>query len=401
MPVWLPWHSSATQQGEHAGTTQLVRRVGAAAAAGAVSKPPKRATSMFARLRGQGADGPCDGASAPGRDWFSNLFAFSERKSHAYGAELTDIHKFLQIEEREDGLVMRSVINGFEYSVGRFQCLSLHELRRHDAVAVAKSRKKNKLRLSVQCGDVAQIHSDPANAAATFQAASQFNCLEFVGPQVTPEDGVTGYSSDRTQGPACSIACGPATVYRNYFVEGHGLPAGQKGQTKENMIDNLDRVNEALGNEDGRMMNVQGGYTMASDAGLDAINGVIAGLDREELKGLLKVGVHAGVEVTASGWGTRPVGRESFDQPPGSVAPVHKVTQVFGSACSVGYSRNHPSLWQPFAQLVLEASYEATLMVAAIEAEQHRYAGSSNIVYLTLLGGGKLRQPSPVWYRCR
>ena len=62
-------------------------------------------------------------------------------------------------------------------------------------------------------------HALPENRWATFQVASQFNCLEFVGPSVVPEDGITGYVMDRTQGPACSIACGPATAYRNYFVD--------------------------------------------------------------------------------------------------------------------------------------------------------------------------------------
>ena len=75
------------------------------------------------------------------------------------------------------------------------------------------------------------------------------------------------------------------------------------------------------------------------------------------------------------------------------------MNQVFGSACSVGYSRNHPRLWQPFAQLVLEASYEATLMVAAREAEKHNYEGASAIVYLTLLGGGEREQPNPTHSR--
>jgi len=30
--------------------------------------------------------------------------------------------------------------------------------------------------------------------------------------------GVTRYQHDHTQGPACAIACGAATIYRNYFV---------------------------------------------------------------------------------------------------------------------------------------------------------------------------------------
>ena len=318
-------------------------------------------SAMLRMLGGGGAEGPCDGASARGRDWFSNLFHFSERKGPR--GELTDLHKFLEIEERADGLVMRSKISGYEYGVGRFECPSLAELRADPVVAKAKARG-GQLRLSIECGDVAAIHADPRNALATFQAASQFNCLEFVGPDVVPEDGVTGYSSDRTQGPACSIACGPATVYRNYFVRGNGLPAGQVGQSTGAMIDNLADLNRALGNEDGRMMTVRGGYTLASDAGLNALSEEIAARDSEELKSLLKVGVHSGVEVTADRWGTQPVGRASFDEPPG---PGHKVTQVFASACSVNYSRNHSQLWQPISQLVLEATYEATLMVAAKE----------------------------------
>ena len=48
----------------------------------------------------------------------------------------------------------------------------------------------------------------PENAGALFQVASQLNLLEMTGPEVTPEDGVTIYQDDRTQGPACAIAAG-------------------------------------------------------------------------------------------------------------------------------------------------------------------------------------------------
>eukprot|EP00466_Bigelowiella_natans_P014729 jgi/Bigna1/127085/aug1.3_g1793 len=51
------------------------------------------------------------------------------------------------------------------------------------------------------------------------KVASQFDCLEFVNPSVTPEDGVASYAHDVTQGPACAIAAGPATAYRNHFVK--------------------------------------------------------------------------------------------------------------------------------------------------------------------------------------
>ena len=65
--------------------------------------------------------------------------------------------------------------------------------------------------------------------------ASQFNVLEMISEHVTPEEGVTRYAWDRTQGPACAIAAGAATIYRNYFVPvGDGV-----GQTADRQIDAL------------------------------------------------------------------------------------------------------------------------------------------------------------------
>ena len=44
-------------------------------------------------------------------------------------------------------------------------------------------------RVRLVFGDVSVLQGLPENAQATFQVASQFNCLEFVSPRVTPEDG--------------------------------------------------------------------------------------------------------------------------------------------------------------------------------------------------------------------
>ena len=38
---------------------------------------------------------------------------------------------------------------------------------------------------------------DPQNAGAVFQAASQFNALEMVGPGVSPRQGIACYSNDQ------------------------------------------------------------------------------------------------------------------------------------------------------------------------------------------------------------
>ena len=60
------------------------------------------------------------------------------------------------------------------------------------------------------------------------------------------------------------------------------------------------------------------------------------------------------------------------------------VSQAFCSALPVAYSRVPSSYWEPFAKLVLEAAYEATMWAAVQNAKR----GTSNLVLLTFLGGG-------------
>jgi hypothetical protein len=50
--------------------------------------------------------------------------------------------------------------------------------------------------------------------------SSQFNALEMVNYNVTPDEGITCYQHDNTQGPICALCCPAATVYRNYFCQG-------------------------------------------------------------------------------------------------------------------------------------------------------------------------------------
>jgi hypothetical protein len=88
------------------------------------------------------------------------------------------------------------------------------------------------------------------------------------------------------------------------------------------------------------------------------------------------VGVHQDVQVTSSNWGRDPLRRQ------------HHITQVFGSACAIAYSSNATEMWRPVAELILQASYEATLHAALQTAYRHGGADGSRIVFLTALGGG-------------
>ena len=288
-------------------------------------------------------------------DWFEKLTGFSE-------SSYAETRARLRVAEGR----LHSLVNGAHYGVGRLSLISLADLRAQTADA---GRTAGRLTAGIVVGDVRRLHHDAGNAGALFQVASQFNLLEMVSPEVTPEHGVTRYQHDRTQGPACAIAAGAATIYRNYFA-----PVGDaEGQTAQRQLDGLADIGEALcaslGTEVDRLWQMRNGYALATKAGLAAISHHLTACDDtalDRLRGLLRIGLHSHVEVTDA---------------PGPDRP--HVSQAFCSALPVSYGVTSPD-WESFARLVLEAAYEATFHAAVLNAA----AGGSNRVFLTLLGGG-------------
>lgn len=150
------------------------------------------------------------------KTWFSDLFGFEEN--------VESVYENLYLE---DGYLY-SNMNGISCPIGTFNLVNEASLQNFLDYS---GNKKGKLLYSEVTADVADLITNPNNAGATFQVASQFNCLEMVGPNVTPSDGVSIYEYDLTQGPACAIACGADTVYRNYFVNHRG----NRGQLNEHL----------------------------------------------------------------------------------------------------------------------------------------------------------------------
>ena len=230
---------------------------------------------------------------------------------------------------------------------GRLTLPSLSDLRAVDPTGSAN-------RWSEVAGNAQALHADPAHAGDLFQVASQFNLLEMPDPSVTPEHGVAAYEHDHTQGPACAMACGAGTIWRNYFVEG-------RGQSADWQIDTLGELGRALLPGWEAAMEMRNGYALPRPGGLDRINAALAGADREALKGHLRVGLQRDTEVTLPGGG-------------------HWVSQLYASALPVSYGSDAPADWEPLARLILEAAYEATLLAGlAVGAKR---------VWLTRLGGG-------------
>jgi len=156
-----------------------------------------------------------------------------------------------------------------------------------------------------------------------------------VCPNVTPERGVGIYEHDRTQGPACAIACGAGTIYRNYFAD----VDGQIGQTSHRQIDCSADLERVLGNTDQRLWRMQNGYIFPSDDGLAKITQTIQSADepqRDTMLGHLRIGLQLDAEVTLDGAG-------------------HRVSQAYCSALPVAYGRQPTDQWTNFAKLILDA----------------------------------------------
>ncbi|GJD91401.1 MULTISPECIES: hypothetical protein [Methylobacterium] len=287
-------------------------------------------------------------------DWFERITGFPEGPYEETQAVLSVV----------DGR-LRCRGGGYSYGVGTLSLPSLAELRSQALVA----RASGPSRLSIVQGDVRALHRAPENRGALFQVASQFNLLEMVGPDVEPEDGVTRYAHDRTQGPACAMAAGGATIYRNYLVP----VDGKIGQSTERQLDGLADLGRALATRLGTnvsdLWSMRNGYALPTRDGLSEISRHLQVADAatlDALRGLLRVGLHVDVEVT--------------DGP----APGPRVSQIFCSALPVAYGRHPAASWASFASLVLEAAYEATVLAAVLNAAR----GASNRVLLTRLGGG-------------
>jgi len=249
-----------------------------------------------------------------------------------------------------------------------------------------------------------------------------------VSPEVTPEDGISIYAMDRTQGPACSIACAPGTVVRNYFVDvgEHAHPSARVacwdlGQRAHRQINNLDGVAAAL-------QALHPTPSPHEDPPWAVVNGYVLVLDRQALLDAnatltahkaavgdaLKIGLHADTEVVVAavadgGSGEllsarRPVtvtqafcaavpmaAGDSIVYELGTLADVVLTVRIVEIGASVAMLRNATTAAQhPVHPVLRQATYEATLWAAVLNA--HRTGCPE--VFLSCVGGGVFRNPA-------
>ncbi|MEY8877722.1 MAG: hypothetical protein AB9M60_14530 [Leptothrix sp. (in: b-proteobacteria)] len=219
-------------------------------------------------------------------DWFECITGFAE-------ADASTTRAWLKV----DGDALVTTNTGRRFSMGRLEVVSLTELRGRVGDLGTDDQGPGTQSVRTVRGDVRRLHLAPEHVGALFQVASQFNLLEMVSPSVTPEDGVTRYAHDLTQGPACAIAAGAGTIYRN-----HLMPVGRgQGQTRRRQVNTLAVLGAALGHDEAPLWDWRNGYALCSAEGLARIDAQLKAADdheRDRLRGLLRIGLHWDVEVT-------------------------------------------------------------------------------------------------------
>jgi hypothetical protein len=284
-----------------------------------------------------------------GEAWFNATFGFDEHRDPNDQGFAQTKGKFTY--EDSDG-ILKVKASDLQWDAGTFETKSLDDLRtKHLNANKAKTNSNTAITLTFVEGNVAMLHDVPAYDGAVFQAASQFNCLEFVDNERTPADGIAGYVRDLTQGPACAMACAPGTIVRNYFA-----------QTTEKQINTLDEAIKflsGLAGSKGQLVTVNNGYAESTKEKLEKLNDVLKEANnREEAKKRIKVGIQRETVVTCT---------QDKDKNWLKSARNNVVTQVYVSAIPLGMyvsKGTNDDLWRPLAEMVLEAAYEATLLVA-------------------------------------
>lgn len=308
------------------------------------------------------------------KDFFKKIMSFDEKiiidawNNNNFDVYNNLLQKAFSVEkaDKQETFFIRNSENQQKFKAGNFQEITIKKLREFkpnnqngtfNIIAgyntSGSSWFRNKL-------DIGAIQALPENRDAVFQVASNFSTLEPTGKSHFPEYGVTGYISDFTQGPFASISAAPGVIYRMYYIfySPKTDPSNWR-QTRNKQINLLDLVS--------KYYPCVNGYV---DFSLADLKDSISSSEIEKIK----IGYHHDIQVTYGFLlGSEQINIDDVSQ---------TVNQVFFAAIDFGsnfiFINNKEVIKR--AKIILDAAYEGTIKVAAINGKKK--------VYLTLMGGG-------------
>jgi hypothetical protein len=284
--------------------------------------------------------------------WFKNAFGFSERSYNdtkiIFNSMVTHVNGIPHINNM---------------SCGEFELVS------EDTHQLDQLSKVGTVTLENIVGDVVTLHMSKHNNCATFQVASQFNCLEMINPTVNPENGITCYSSDKTQGPICAMCCPAGIAFRNYLVQMHG----ETGQTSDTQIDMSKPCKTFIETffTNYPLWQIRNGYMMfQNEDNLKTVSRILmeSPITRRAFRSFIQSGSHTDQSIKING-----------------KLYKHKVNHVYCSGLPINYNNINHDMWDGLAELFLEAMYYNTLVCAV---HNNIKSGINAPCYLTMIGGG-------------
>lgn len=300
-------------------------------------------------------------SSPKGDNWFKQVFGFDEN--------VLDVQEYIREEKRQDGvyLISKAFTPERAFNSGFFHIKSISDFNlkpRGGGTFNIVSGKRG--RYPSLCS-VTQAHSMPQNNGATFQAASNFNCLEFVSKHQKASAGIVDYPADHTQGPYCAISTPASILYRNYFVE----VDGDKGQLK-NEINLLSKTPFEIAHGYPNIKEVKELKNYKTFNWADQNN--------------YQMGVHTNCHVLIN------------QDAKGHLFLVDNkqiAHHVYCAALDFGGSVPLNDLFLDIGFQILRASYKITVLAAWENSLKYPGLQGSKKLYLTLLGGGVFNNPRP------
>ena len=283
--------------------------------------------------------------------WFHDALGFEEKNYINTKLELKRLYEEGELKQ----------INGID--VGKFKLVNIITL-----LEVLPNRMNDGIvQIENIIGDIKLIHSNAyLSDGSTIQVASQLNCLEMIEPGISPEDGITRYINDKTQGPLCVMTTPAGIAYRNYLYK--------DGQSKLNQIDMSSDLLKYLKTKNSSInWIIKNGYLIINNQNvLKMINSVLTSSEqiKNEARNTILIGMHTNLGVYMN--------NKLYD---------HKVNHVLCSGLPITYNdlTIEMDLWDCLSELFLEAYYEMTLLIAC---RNNMKSKQNKPCYLTKVGGG-------------
>jgi nicotinic acid mononucleotide adenylyltransferase len=305
------------------------------------------------------------------KSWFKMIYGFEEKNE--------DVYKIYDYDEKTQMLIDKKKPE-YRFDIGKTSSPSIKELKEM-LKTLNKFIDKYPIKYEVIVGNVINLHHDVKNNGSVFQAASQFNLLEMPSSEVSPDEGITDYILDKTQGPACAMSCPGAILYRNYFmrhdssnIKDDGEFIGQLRGHQINMLKEIENYNK-----DKNYWHFENGYIMPHKDNIDGMSKLGEILKNDDMFELYKDMLRVGIQWNTQVWNTKIKVCQIYV----SGIPISYMSDKFKNILLKDKIKKENFIY--FCKFILYCAMEATILASIILSQERKERVK---LYLTNVGCG-------------